>query len=294
MGRGRAEKEEKTEESKSNGNPEALNVYLPKGCERHRYNRSPDWEPGKTAPGQLIRCLPRGKTRPLGSSVSPSVSDQLGGTPSSVASSPNPAPLAGCAGSSPAQSKVRVRSPSRPGASTRGPRPAGADRAPDTPPPAGLPALAPGPLFPRRGLPPGPRRSRPVSPGSPLGRPGRASAATPRAKAPPGTARPLRTLRGSSPRGTENNGRERPAPRRAHWPPRTPPGNPALLLANPAPSPTVGWGGRAKGIVGVVVHRGGRAAGRGAELGVESSGGATAPAAGKSADRPSRPQGWPE
>lgn len=143
------------------------------------------------------------------------------------------------------------------------------------------------------GYSPGPRRSRPVSPGSPLGRPGRTPAATPRVKAPPGTARRLRTHRGSSPRGTENNGRERPAPHRAHWPPRTPPGNPALLLANPAPGPTAGWGGRAEGIVGHVVHRGGPARGRGAELGLERPG-AAARAAGESADWPSRPQGWPE
>ena len=46
----------------------------------------------------------------------------------------------------------------------------------------------------------------------PLQRPDATSPVAPRAKAPPGTVRPLRSRSGSSPRGTENNGRERPAP----------------------------------------------------------------------------------
>lgn len=215
--------------------------------------------------------------------------------PSSVTSSPNPAPLAGCAESSPPRSRVRV--PIRPVDRARQPGGPGprARTAPPTPlPQQGCPHWLQARYSLAAGYSPGPRRSRPVSPGSPLERPGRAPAATPRAKAPPGTARPLRTHRGSSPRGTENNGRERPAPRRAHWPPRTLPGNPALLLAKPAPSLAVGWGGRAEGIVGDVVHHGGRAGRRGAELGIESPGGAAVRAAGKSSDWPPRPHGWPE
>lgn len=128
------------------------------------------------------------------------------------------------------------------------------DRAPDAPPPTGLPALAPGPLSPCLGLLSRPARlqlwlSGLTSPETRCQSRGRS-----RAKAPPGTARHLRSQGGSSPRGTENNGRERPALRRAHWPPRTAPGNSVFLLADtdPAGRREGAW---AKGIVGGVVHR---------------------------------------
>ena len=62
------------------------------------------------------------------------------------------------------------------------------------------------------GCSPGQRGSGCLSPGSPLQRPDATSSVAPRAKAPAGTVRPLRSRSGSSPRGTENNGRERPAP----------------------------------------------------------------------------------
>lgn len=158
-----------------------------------------------------------------------------------------------------------------------------ADSAPNAPPPAGLPALAPGPLFPRLGLLPRPRGSSPVSPGSPLQRPDPAPAVPPRAKAPPGTARPLRSCGGSSPRGTENNGRERPAPHRAHWPPRTAPGNSPFLLADPGPA---GWreGDWAEGIVGDVVHLADARPRQGAEFGLDSLRCAGGPVAGQAVD----------
>lgn len=48
----------------------------------------------------------------------------------------------------------------------------------------------------------------------------------------PGHRRPPRSHYCSDRRGTENNGRDRPAPRRAHWLRRTAPGNSALLLTH--------------------------------------------------------------
>ena len=62
------------------------------------------------------------------------------------------------------------------------------------------------------GCSPGQRGSSSVTPGSPLQRPDAASPVVPRAKAPPGTVRPLWSRSGSSPPGTETNGRARPAP----------------------------------------------------------------------------------
>lgn len=109
----------------------------------------------------------------------------------------------------------------------RGPRPR-------RPSPSRLPALAPGPLFPRLGLRPWAARlqaclSRLTSPETRS-----CSGGGSACKSTPDTARPLQSHYGSGPRGTENNGRDMPALRRAHWPSRTAPGNSAFLLASTA------------------------------------------------------------
>lgn len=105
---------------------------------------------------------------------------------------------------------------------------AGTDSAP-TPLPQQAAAAGCRPVIPHRGLFPGPRGFRPASPAHlpddqvQLRRP-----LLPQKR--PGLGRPLCTHLSSSPRGTENNGRERPALCHVHWLQRMAPGNSALLL----------------------------------------------------------------
>lgn len=61
-----------------------------------------------------------------------------------------------------------------------------------------------------------------------------------RAEAPPGSVRPLRIHLSSSPWGTENNGRGRPAHHPAYWLYPKAPGNSAFLLVKTVPSLAAG------------------------------------------------------
>lgn len=118
------------------------------------------------------------------------------------------------------------------------PEPPGADT--HAPPPS-CPQLAPGPLLARLSdcSPRGARLQTCLSRG-PLQGPDPVPSVAPRAKAPLGPARPLWSHLSSSPWGTENNGRERPAHPPAHWLLRTVPGNSASLLVEAASSWAVG------------------------------------------------------
>lgn len=143
--------------------------------------------------------MTRAKTRPF-ESVSPRV--RRGAAPAAAQCAPGPSPAPSRTGREPlAGSRARARSLGGP-TRERTPGPRGAPR----PSPSRRPARLQARDSHVSRYPPGPRGSRPVSPGSPRRGPDPAPAAALCANA-PGTRPGPGSRDSSSPRGTENNGR---------------------------------------------------------------------------------------